>query len=218
MQLILLYTTGRTHYQCNQKLHQYLLAKFFFRKLPTNVLNKLLFLMYSTTLTTSMPINGIFNTRQQQQVHKQRQFKTVNYHWDSISFMAWARVQMTGMANELDDLVSCAPSPQNDNSVSLTVLLVGRPSNGDSLKHSWTRLAGITNSPPACKTTIVSRSLSYWSSSVKYSSNKVLIWSRSLRAGYQQTYYIEPHFSTRYVGQVCDVVELHSAHASMDII
>ena len=65
-------------------------------------------------LTMSMPINGIFNTRQQQQqqqVHKQRHLKTVNHLWDSgpvLSFMTSARVQMTGIANGLDDL---APFP-----------------------------------------------------------------------------------------------------------
>ncbi|KAI0232318.1 Calpain-1 catalytic subunit [Lamellibrachia satsuma] len=89
-----------------------------------------------------------------------------------------ARVQMTGMANRIDDLAPCPPSPQYDYSVSLTVLPVGRPSNGDSIEHSRTRHAGLTTSPAACKTTILSRSLSCWSSSSKYSSNKVFIWSR----------------------------------------
>ena len=60
----------------------------------------------------SMPINGIFNTRQQQQqqVHKQRHLKTVNHLWDSghvLFFMTSARVQMIGMANGLDDLAPC---------------------------------------------------------------------------------------------------------------
>ena len=58
-----------------------------------------------------MPINGIFNTRQQQQqVHKQRHLKTVNHLWDSghiLSFMMSARGQMTGIANGLDDLAPC---------------------------------------------------------------------------------------------------------------
>ena len=100
-----------------------------------------------------------------------------------LPFVAWARVQMTGMANWLNDLVPCPSFPQNDYSVSLTVLLVRRPSNGNSLEHSQTRLAGLTSLSPARKTTIVSRSR------------------------YQQTRYIERHFSTHYLGQVCDMVE-----------
>ena len=133
-------------------------------------------------LTMSMPINGIFNTRQQQQqqVHKQRHLKTVNHLWDSghiLSFMTLARMQMTGMANGLKYLAPCPPSARYDYSVSLTVLLVGRPSNGDSLEHSQTHFAGLTTSSPDRKTTVLSRSLSCWSSSSKYLSNKVLIRS-----------------------------------------
>ena len=100
----------------------------------------------------SMPINGIFNTRQQRQqhVHKQLHLKTVNHLWDSghvPSFMTSARVQMTGIANGRE--VVEPPSPQNDCCASLTVPLVGRPSNGDSLEHSRTRHAGLTTSPHA---------------------------------------------------------------------
>ena len=161
-------------------------------------------IMFKRFLIISMPINGIFNKRQQ--VHKQRHLKTVNHLWDSghvLSFMASARVQMTGMAKRVDDLVPCP----------LTVLLVGRPSNADSLALSWTCLAGSTTSPPSLQNTC---SLSCWSSSSKYSSNKVLIAITSGRITTNPLYRMP--FSTRYESQVCAVVELHSSHASMDII
>ena len=101
----------------------------------------------------SVPINGIFNTRQQH-INKQLHLKTVIHLWDSgpvLSFMTSAREQMTGIANRLDELVPC-PLPHKTTvaaSASFTVPLVGRPSNGDSLEHSWTRLAGLTTSPHA---------------------------------------------------------------------
>ena len=76
--------------------------------------------MHKRFLTMSMPINGIFNTRQQQQVRKQRHLKTFNHLWDSghvLSFMTSAIVQMTGMANRVDDLAPC-PLPHNTTIVS----------------------------------------------------------------------------------------------------